>query len=78
MVKYNRLAIVSLALSVAWLFWFGSIFALVLGYAARWQLKDRKEQGNALAVAAIVIGWVGIGVLFAILGAVFVHDRGVT
>jgi len=76
--KYNRLAIVALVVSVAWLFWFGSIFVLVLGYAARWQLKDRREQGNALAVAAIVIGWVGVGVLFAILGSIFVHDRAMT
>lgn len=76
--RYNRLAIVSLMLSVSWLFWFGSILALVLGYAARWQVKDRNEQGNALAVAAIVIGWIGVGVLLVILGIIFVHDRGQT
>lgn len=78
MVRYNRLAIVSLVLSVSWLFWFGSVLALILGYAARWQVRDRKEQGNALAVAAIVIGWIGVGVLLVILGAIFVHDRGQT
>ncbi|MFI5036376.1 MAG: DUF4190 domain-containing protein [Acidimicrobiales bacterium] len=68
----------SLVLSVAWIYWFGSILAIVLGYAARWQLRERREQGRFLAATAIVIGWIGIGVLVVILGAIFVHDRGRT
>ena len=75
MQRYNRLAVVSLVLSLAWIYWLGSILAIVLGYAARWQLRERREEGSLLAATAIVIGWIGIGVLIVALGIVFVHDR---
>jgi len=75
MQRYNRLAVVSLVLGLAWIYWIGSILAIVLGYAARWQLRERREAGGLLAATAIVIGWIGIGILIVALGIVFVHDR---
>ena len=56
-------AILALALGI--LVGAGSVPALVLGYIARRQI-DRsggRQTGRRLAVAAIVLGWVGVGVL---------------
>ncbi len=43
------------ALVLAFLF---PIIGLILGYVARSQIKKTGEQGDGLAIAAIVIGWV--------------------
>lgn len=61
----NGLAVASLVLGVLWLMWVGSILALVFGYVARSQI-DRSpdtDTGRGLAVAGIVLGWVGVGTL---------------
>jgi hypothetical protein len=61
----NGLAIASLALGILWLFWIGSVLALIFGYIAKSQI-DRaggRQSGRGLAIAGIVLGWVGIGLL---------------
>jgi Domain of unknown function (DUF4190) len=61
--RTNVLAILALALGVR--VGAGSVPALVLGYLARRQI-DRsggRQTGRRMAVAAIVLGWVGVGVL---------------
>jgi hypothetical protein len=53
--------------------WFlGTIPALVLGYMARKQIRQTGEQGDGMATAGIILGWVGVGltILFVILIAV--------
>jgi hypothetical protein len=67
----NRLAIASLILGILWLFWLGSILALIFGYLARKQIRERGEGGENLALAGIVLGWVGI-VLLLMFPALFV------
>ena len=68
--KYNGMAIASMVLGIVWVYWIGSILALVFGYVARNQIKQRGGQGGGMAVAGIVLGWVGIGflVIFLIAG----------
>ncbi len=61
--KYNGMAIASMVLGIVWVYWIGSILALVFGYVARNQIKQRGGQGNGMAIAGIVLGWVGIGFL---------------
>jgi hypothetical protein len=41
----------------------GSILAVIVGNVARRQIRERGEQGDGLAVAGIIIGWVGIALL---------------
>lgn len=62
--KTNSMAIASLALGIVCLFIFGigEIAALVLGYKARREIDMSMGQqtGRGLAVAGIVLGWVGL------------------
>jgi hypothetical protein len=55
----NGFAVASLLLGVLWIFWFGSILALVFGYRARKQIDQAggTQQGRRLATAGIVLGY---------------------
>jgi hypothetical protein len=63
------MAIASLVLGILWLWWIGSVLALIFGYIALNQIKLRNESGRGMAVAGVVLGWIGVGtfVLFATL-----------
>lgn len=59
----SELALASLALSIVWLFGFGSIAGI---YFARRSLREIRESegaigGRALAIAGLVIGVLGLG-----------------
>jgi hypothetical protein len=74
--RTNGLAIASMVLGILWLYWIGSILALVFGYVARKQIRERNEGGGGMATAGIVLGWIGVGILavgivFGVLGASF-------
>ena len=66
--RTNGLAIASMVLGIVWLYWIGSVLALVFGYIARKQIRERGESGDGMAIAGIVLGWVGVGIVG--LGAV--------
>jgi hypothetical protein len=61
--RTNGLAIASMVLGIVWLYWIGSILALVFGYIARKQIRERGESGDGMAIAGIVLGWVGIAAI---------------
>ena len=61
----NGLAIASMVLGILWIYWIGSILALVFGYVARSQIRQRNEGGNGMAIAGIVLGWIGVATLVA-------------
>ncbi len=66
----NGLAIAALVCGIVWMGGLGSIHARVLGYTARNQIdaSGGREGGRGLAVAGIVLGWVGVaGMLLLIL-----------
>lgn len=63
--RTNGMAVASMVLGILWLYWIGSLLALILGYQAKAQI-DRSggaEVGRGMAVAGIVLGWVGLGFL---------------
>ena len=68
----NGLAIASLVLGILWLYWIGSILALVFGYVARRQIRERGEAGNGMAIAGIVLGWIGVATLVILIVVVIV------
>ena len=61
--RTNGMAIASMVLGILWLYWIGSILALVFGYVAKRQIRERGEAGGGMATAGIVLGWVGVGFL---------------
>ncbi|PWW22226.1 uncharacterized protein DUF4190 [Geodermatophilus normandii] len=61
--RTNGLAIASMVLGILWIYWIGSILALVFGYVARSQIRERGEAGDGMAIAGIVLGWVGVGLV---------------
>jgi hypothetical protein len=67
----NGYAIASLVLGIVWLWWLGSVLALVFGHTARNQINasDGRQSGEGLAIAGIVLGWIGIAtfVWFALI-----------
>lgn len=61
----NGFAIASLVLGIVWAMGVGSILALVFGYMAKSQIDQSadEETGRGMAIAGIVLGWVGVGFL---------------
>ncbi len=72
--KNNGFAVVSLVFGCIWYFWIGSIIALIFGYMAKNQIdaSQGQQKGRGFAVAGIVLGWVGMGVLAIIIIALIV------
>jgi hypothetical protein len=63
----NGLAIASMVLGIVWIYWIGSILALVFGYVSRRQIKKTGQKGEGFALAGIVLGWVGVGILVLVI-----------
>lgn len=57
----NGLAIASLVLGLIWIYWIGSILAVIFGHVALHQIKQNGQEGRGLAIAGVVLGYVGIG-----------------
>ncbi len=67
--KTNGFAVASMVLGILWIYWIGSILALVFGYIAKGQIQQAggRESGGGMAVAGIVLGWVGVGLLLVFI-----------
>lgn len=74
----NGFAVAALVLGIVWLGGLGSILALVFGSVAKKQI-DRsagRQGGRGMAIAGVVLGWVGIAALIPfIVGAVAADDH---
>ncbi len=65
----NGYAVASLVLGIVWVYWIGSILALIFGYKARSDI-DRSggtQSGRGMAIAGIVLGWIGVATLTLII-----------
>lgn len=53
-------------LGILWLYWIGSVLALVFGYRARREIRESNgsQSGDGMATAGIVLGWVGVATFF--------------
>ncbi|HEY5438604.1 MAG TPA: DUF4190 domain-containing protein [Acidimicrobiales bacterium] len=75
----NGMAIASMVLGIVWVWGLGSVMALILGYAAKREIRRTGQNDSGMATAGIVLGWIGVvGLVFFILtvGAFFhaVHN----
>jgi hypothetical protein len=79
----NQLAIAALVCACAQLFFsvLTGIPAVILGHIARRQIRETGENGDGMALAGLILGYVGIGlsVIFAVIVILFiiaaVHDN---
>lgn len=71
--RTNSKAVVSLVLSLLWVFGLASVVAVVLGVMARREIRSRPDEGGeGFATAGIVIGVIGIaGGLLMFLAVLF-------
>jgi hypothetical protein len=68
----NGFSIASLVLGIVWVFGLGAILAVIFGFVARKQIRESggRQGGAGMALAGIILGFVGIAGL--ILWIVFV------
>lgn len=72
----NGLAIASMVLGILWLFWIGSILAIVFGHVSLGQIKrsNGTQGGRGMAIAGLVLGylstagWILLILLVTIVG----------
>lgn len=73
--KINGLAIASMVLGIVWIYWIGSILAVIFGHVALRQIKQSNgsQSGRGMAIAGVVLGYVGLVtfVLFFVLALAF-------
>jgi hypothetical protein len=81
--KTNSLAIASLICGIAQLMFgpLATVPAVVCGHMARNQIRRTGEEGAGMALAGLILGWIGVGftalvVVIALLAAVAVSSGG--
>jgi hypothetical protein len=76
----NGLAIAALVLGILWLYWVGSILAVIFGHIALSQIRHTGQRGRGLAIAGLVLGYVGLAlfllVIFLVIFGVTVAHTG--
>jgi Domain of unknown function (DUF4190)/Domain of unknown function (DUF1707) len=65
----NGLAIASVVVGVLWMWWLGSIAAVVMGHIALRQIERSggTQTGRTAAVSGLVIGYFGLTILLAVI-----------
>ncbi|MGI8779713.1 MAG: DUF1707 and DUF4190 domain-containing protein [Solirubrobacteraceae bacterium] len=61
----NGFAIASIVLGVVWMWWLGSVLALVFGHVALKQIARTggAQGGRGMAIAGLVLGYLGVATL---------------
>lgn len=74
--RTNGLAIASMVLGILWLEWVGSILALIFGHVAISQINRSGgwQGGKGMAIAGVVLGYVGLAALAIVLTVAFSID----
>lgn len=65
----NGLAIAALVLGIVWIYWIGSLLATIFGFVALRQIRQSGDwqQGRGMAIAGLVLGLVGLGILALVI-----------
>lgn len=73
----NGLAVASVVLSILWLGGIGTVLGIVFGHVSRSQIKKRPQRGAGIALAGLIIGYLGLigtAVLYANLSTI-IHSN---
>lgn len=75
--QLSGLAVVALGCAVIWVFGLGSLLAVVLGHLARRRIRSRGQRGGAIALVALLLGYLGLVVLAVLLlqGGLSIEER---
>ena len=75
----SGLAIASMVLGILWLWWIGSLLAVIFGHVSLSQCRQNPYmRGRGFAIAGVALGWVGLGFLFlGIIGCVLGSSRSI-
>lgn len=67
--KTNGFAIASMVLGIVWVYWVGSLLALIFGLVATNQIKQSqgRQTGEGMAIAGIVLGIIGLAILLLLI-----------
>ena len=67
--RNNGLAIASMVLGIVWVYWIGSILAVIFGHIALSQIEKSQgaQRGRGMAIAGLVLGYVGVGLLVLVI-----------
>jgi hypothetical protein len=63
----NGLAIASMVVGLFWMWWIGSVLAVVFGHVALKQIARNGQSGRGLAIAGLVLGYIGLATLLVTL-----------
>jgi hypothetical protein len=69
--RTNGLSIAALVLGIVWVWWIGSILAVIFGHVSLSQIKKSNgaQGGKGMAIAGLVLGWIGVGTLLLVIAA---------
>ena len=72
--RVEGLAVASLVLGILWIYWIGSILAVIFGHVALSRIKRSNgwKTGRGMAIAGLVLGyvWLAAFTIFAIIGLI--------
>ena len=63
-------AIASMVLGIVWVYWVGSILAIIFGHISLNQIKRSGQGGKGMAIAGLVLGYVELAILVIFIIAV--------
>jgi hypothetical protein len=63
----NGLSIASMVLGILWIYWIGSILAIIFGFVALSQIKQRNQGGKGMATTGLILGFIGVGLLVLVI-----------
>ena len=63
-----------MVLGIVWIYWIGSILAIIFGHVALNQIKasNGTQGGGGMAIAGLVLGYIGVGIVALIIVIVIV------
>jgi hypothetical protein len=54
-----------MVLGILWIYWIGSVLAVIFGCISLRQIRERGEGGRGMAIAGVVLGSVGVVLVVA-------------